>query len=370
MANMPRRQWRQGAAQAKVRAMSVAHASTDATRGAAMASWSRTVAPGVLLAGAVSGLAWGGAWAEALLFGHALLEALVLAILIGMGVRAAWGVGPRWGPGIRLAAKPFLEVAIVGLGASVNLPALLRAGPILLGGIAVIVVAAIGLSYGASRLLGLPHRLAVLVACGNSICGNAAIAAVAPVIRAEDHDVASSLAFTNILGIGLVLLLPVAGHAMGLSFYQYGVVAGLTVYAVPQVVAATFPVSALSGQVGTLVKLSRVLLLGPVVLTLAIGHRGRGGGPRLKVRQFVPWFIVVFLGLAALRSTGLLGDSVMEPIHSATTWLMVMAMAGMGLGVDVRGLAKMGTRVTLAAAVSLAALMGASLALIGVLGVR
>ncbi len=353
--------------------------SLPSARPARAAGRARRVAPGLGLAAAVGALAWAGARAEEALFGHALLEALVLAILIGMAVRAARPLGDVWAPGIRMAAKPFLELAIVGLGASVDLPALVRAGPALLGGIALIVVAAIGMSYGTSRLLGLSHRLALLVACGNSICGNAAIAAVAPVIRAEGRDVASALAFTNILGIGLVLLLPLAGHALGLSFYQYGVVAGLTVYAVPQVVAATFPVSAVSGQVGTLVKLSRVLLLGPVVLVLALGHRGGGAaegagervGGRLGLRwhEFVPWFIVGFLALAALRSAGSMPAAAGGPIHGATTWLMVLAMAGMGLGVDVRGLAAMGTRVTVAAAASLGALMGASLVLIRVLGI-
>jgi uncharacterized integral membrane protein (TIGR00698 family) len=325
------------------------------------------ILPGLALALAVSLAAWGGAHLETLLFGRALVEALVLAILVGMAVRAASPLGDRWQPGIRVAAKPALELAIVGLGASVNLPALLRAGPALLAGIAATVAIAIVFSYGMSRVLGLTHRHALLIACGNSICGNAAIAAVAPVIRAEGSDVASSLAFTNILGIALVLLLPLAGHAAGMSFYQYGVVAGLTVYAVPQVVAATFPVSALAGQVGTLVKLSRVLLLGPVVLVLAVGHRGQGEANRLRIGQFVPWFIVGFLGLAVAASLGGVPAVVQGPVQRASTALMVLAMAGMGLGVDIRSIARMGMRVTAAAASSLAVLIGASLVLIRLL---
>ncbi|MDE3052444.1 MAG: putative sulfate exporter family transporter [Gemmatimonadota bacterium] len=323
--------------------------------------------PGLSLALAVSLAAWGGAHLEALLFGRALVETLVLAILAGMAVRAARPLGDRWQPGIRVAAKPVLELAIVGLGASVNLPALLRAGPGLLGGIVAAVAVAIAFSYGISRALGLTHRHALLVACGNSICGNSAIAAVAPVIRAEGRDVASSIAFTNLLGIALVLALPVAGRAAGWSHYQYGVVAGLSVYAVSQVVAATFPVSALAGQVGTLVKLSRVLLLGPVVFVLAIGHRGRGEAARLRLHQFVPWFIVGFVVLAVAASMGGVPAAVQAPVQGATTALMVVAMAGMGLGVDLRSIACMGTRVTVAAASSLAVLIAASLVLIRLL---
>lgn len=325
------------------------------------------VLPGLALALVVSLAAWAAARLEALVFGRPLIEALVLAILIGMAIRAARPLGDPWQPGIRVAAKPALELAIVGLGASVNLPMLLRAGPSLLGGIAATVAIAIVFSYGMSRLLGLNHRHAILVACGNSICGNSAIAAVAPVIRAEGGDVASALAFTNFLGIALVLLLPLAAHAAGMSFYQYGVMAGLSVYAVSQVVAATFPVSALAGQVGMVVKLSRVLLLGPVVAVLALGHRGRGETAGLRLHRFVPWFIIGFLVLAAAASLGVVPAAVQGPVQRASTDLMVLAMAGLGLGVDIRSIRRMGTRVTAAAASSLAVLIGASLLLIRLL---
>ncbi len=331
---------------------------------------SGAVGPGLGLAVAVSLTAWGLAWLEGRVIGQVLVETLVLAILLGMAARSTWRLGGRWSAGIRVAAKPALELAIVGLGASVNLPALVGAGPALLGGIAVTVAVAITLSYGISRGIGLPHRLAVLVACGNSICGNAAIAAVAPVIKADARDVASSIAFTNILGIVLVLALPPLGRAMGLSFYQYGVVAGLSVYAVPQVVAATFPVSQLSGQVGTLVKLVRILLLGPVVFGLALSHGDASERRRFALHRYVPWFIVGFLVMAGARSAGTVPEGVATPIHGAATWLMVLAMAGMGLGVDLRELAAAGGRVTGAVAASLAGLIGASLLLVHLLGIR
>ena len=296
------------------------------------------IAPGLLLAIGVGVAAWALAQVEAMAFGHALIEPLVLAILLGVAIRAVWPMGAQWAPGIRVAAKPALEVAIVALGASVNLPALLRAGPALLLGVVGTVAVAIIASYGISRAAGLSHRLAVLVACGNSICGNAAIAAVAPVIRAEGRDVAASVAFTNILGVILVLVLPPLRRVIGWSMYQYGVVAGLSVYAVPQVVAATFPVSALAGQVGTLVKLVRVLLLGPVVLLLAVGHHQPSDHRRLALHRFVPWFIVGFVVMATARSLGLVPDPAAAPLRTGTTVLMVLAMAGMGLGVEVRGM--------------------------------
>ena len=340
------------------------------SRPARAVRWGAGVAPGLALCVAIAGAAYGGQALENRLLGHALFEALVLAILFGVVVRAVRPLDTRWAPGIRLAAKTLLEVAVLLLGASVNLPALLHAGPTLLVGIALTVTIGIIASYGISRALGLTHRMSLLVACGNSICGNSAIAAVAPVIRADGKDVASSIAFTAILGVVLVLVLPIAGRMMGLSLYQYGVVAGLTVYAVPQVMAATFPVSELSGQVGTLVKLARVLLLGPVVLVLAIGHRSSEGGQRLKVSQFVPWFIVGFVLLAVARSAGLVPPVVAEPMRVTTGLLMVLSMAALGLGVDLRGLAAVGTRVTLAVSGSLVGLVVAAVTLIHTLHIH
>ncbi len=122
----------------------------------------------------------------------------------------------------------------------------------LLFGVALVVVIAIGAGYSLSRLLGLPKRMAVLIACGNSICGNSAIAAVAPVIGARSEDVASSIAFTAILGVVVVLTLPLLVPLFGLTEVQYGVLAGLSVYAVPQVLAATMPIGIVSTQIGLL----------------------------------------------------------------------------------------------------------------------
>jgi uncharacterized membrane protein YadS len=110
--------------------------------------------------------------------------------------------------------------------------------------------------------------MSILIACGNSICGNSAIAAVAPVIGADGDDIAASISFTAVLGVVVVLTLPLLVPILQLSLTQYGVLAGLTVYAVPQVLAATLPIGALSNQVGTVIKLVRVLMLGPVVLGL------------------------------------------------------------------------------------------------------
>jgi uncharacterized integral membrane protein (TIGR00698 family) len=291
-----------------------------------------------------------------------VVEAIVLAILLGMAVRAAWKPGPRWAPGGAFTAKPVLEAAIVLLGASIDLAVVARAGAPLLLGIAAAVVATIAAGTALGRLLGLEPKHAVLVACGNAICGNSAIAAVAPAIGARQEHVASAIAFTAVLGVAMVLGLPALVPLLGLSHYQYGVLAGMTVYAVPQVLAASFPVSALSGEVGTFVKLVRVLMLGPVVLYYSLRYRGDAGGARASgLGKYVPWFIVGFLLLAAARSAGLLPAEVALPLRELSRALTIAAMAALGLGVDVRALKGVGRPVVATVVASLAVILLASL---------
>lgn len=347
--------------------------------------WARSLVPGVALCVVVTATATVLQFFEARLFGRAWLEALVLAILVGTAVRTAWTPGNRWFAGIVFSAKTLLEIAVFLLGASVSAKTVMAAGPALLGGIAGIVVVAITVSYGIGRLFGLPTRMSLLIACGNAICGNSAIAAVAPVIGADGEDIAASIAFTAILGVGVVIGLPLLIGMLSLTHLQFGVLAGLTVYAVPQVIAATTPIGAAAVQIGTLVKLVRVLMLGPVVLGLSLltrrlrdapdeaaphvtaGDRPKPGG--LPIHKLVPWFIVGFLALAGLRSAGLVPHVVLTPIGATANLLTVISMAALGLGTDLRVIAGAGGRVTATVCLSLLLLGGISLGLIRVLGI-
>ena len=330
--------------------------------------------PGILLCIGVTAVAGLLQAVETRAVGQPYLEALVLAILLGVVIRTAWRPGPRWQAGVNFSAKTLLEIAVVMLGASVSARTVLALGPALLAGIVALVAVAIATSYAISRVFGLPQRMAILVACGNSICGNSAIAAVAPVIGADADDIASSIAFTAVLGVAVVILLPLLVPILLLSLTQYGVLAGLTVYAVPQVLAATLPIGALSNQVGTVVKLVRVLMLGPVVLGLSVltprlrgeTHAGRG---RPALHELVPWFIAGFLAVLAMRSAGLIPQAGLAPIGALASLLTTISMAGLGLGVDVRVVARAGLRVTAAVTLSLIVLGVLSFALIRVLGI-
>jgi uncharacterized integral membrane protein (TIGR00698 family) len=329
--------------------------------------------PGIALCVAVTLASLGAQSLEEHAFGHPYIEALVVAILLGMALRTLWEPSLRWRTGIAFSAKQLLEVAVMLLGASISLSAIVASGPLLLGAIVATVAISIAASYSISRLLGLPARISILIACGNSICGNSAIAAVAPVIGADSDDIASSISFTAILGVLMVLGLPLLIPLMGLTATQYGILAGLTVYAVPQVLAATVPAGLVSTQIGTLVKLVRVLMLGPVVVGLSLFaprfRKGAEAGNRRRFNLFklVPWFILGFLLLAILRSLGLVPDLAVWPITKTAGLLTVISMAALGLGVDVRVIGRVGGRVTAAVTLSLLLLLAISIGIIHLL---
>jgi uncharacterized integral membrane protein (TIGR00698 family) len=321
--------------------------------------------PGLALTAATGLLALGLAGLERHFLGQQPLEPLVLALLLGMSLRTFLVVPARAEPGIAFAAKQILEGAIVLLGATLNLRAITAAGVPLFLCVLVGVPLAIGTSILLGRRLALSTRLTVLIAVGNAVCGNSAIAAVAPAIRAKKQEVASAVALTAILGAGVALALPLLGAALGLGEYRYGILAGMVVYAVPQVLVATLPVGAQAAAIAAVVKLTRVLLLGPIVAVFALLFRDSGDQPtRFAARRFVPWFVVGFLLLAALRTIGVVGADVGATAGGLSRTLTILAMAGLGLGVDLRAIRTVGPRVACAVVGSLALLAAFSLACI------
>jgi uncharacterized integral membrane protein (TIGR00698 family) len=322
--------------------------------------------PGLALCALIAIAAFALERVEHAVFGRAWLEALVLAILLGAALRTVAKLDARFEAGVQFCATLALEIAVVLLGASVSASAVLAQGIGLVAGIAALVALSLLLSLAIGRAFGLSPKLALLIACGNSICGNSAIAAVAPVIKAEGTEVAAAIAFTAALGVVVVLTLPLSMPLLGFTPGQFGVFAGLTVYAVPQVLAATSAVSPISMQLGTLVKLVRVLMLGPLILILSVLYRG---AQRPSLGQLVPWFIVGFLIAVTLRSLGAIPAAALGPIHMLATALSVLSMAALGLSVDVHAVLRAGRRVACVVTLSLLGLAGLSVALIRLLEV-
>lgn len=316
----------------------------------------RAIAPGLAACVAVTLLAFLCGKLQIGAFGSVWVDDLIVAILFGTIVHSAFGLPTTLKTGVKFASKTVLEIAIVLLGASISFQTIAQVGLGLFLTVALIVPTALLVSYGIARALGLSDRLAVLVACGNSICGNSAIVAAAPVIDARPDDVAASISFTAALGIVVVLALPLVSRLFGLGEWQYGLVAGMTVYAVPQVLAATVPVGPLSTQIGTIVKLTRVLMLGPVILLLGLRQSFGIAKARLNPAHLVPWFIIGFIGMMAARSHGMIPEVALKPMQATSGTLTTIAMAALGLSVDLRTVVAAGGRVLAAGTLSILAL--------------
>lgn len=315
-----------------------------------------TMMPGVLVCLALGAAAQGLGALEALLFGRAWIEPLVLAILLGTVVGNAIGTKPWLAPGVRLSAKTLLDIAVALLGASLSIQSLETLGLAAFLIIVAFVFVSLGVIFMIGRLLGLGRRLAMLIAVGNSICGNSAIAAAAPIIGATEDEIAASISLTALLGVIAVLVLPTAVYVFGMSVHRYALFSGLAVYAVPQVIAAAAPFGTGAVTLATFVKLARVLLLGPLTLFLSLlaphfersaEASGRGSGTG---RLLLPWFIIAFLALAVLRWTGVLPPPVISACSIASTFLAIVAMAGLGLGVRLASVAEVGVKVGIASA--------------------
>ncbi len=318
--------------------------------------------PGFLLCLALSGLAYGVSLAGNRLTGQRYFDLFTCAIVLGIGVRTFFNLPAFYSLGIRFAAVTILEIAVFLLGFSLDFGAFsgnnLALVGCILGFVAIMVIS----SFTICRAIGLPEDLSVLVACGNSICGNAAIAAVAPAVRACNEDVVAAITFSSILGVLVVVFLPLLEPSFGLNAVQFGTFAGLTVYAVPQVVAATAPVSLVSAQVGTAVKLVRVLMLLPAVLLAPLLLRNHEtadhvpGKPRLALAKVFPWFIPAFLLAALANNLELVPSSVGSLTSDLSRAFFVIAMCGLGLSVDLWRVLTVGPRLILSITSCLAVL--------------
>jgi uncharacterized integral membrane protein (TIGR00698 family) len=329
-------------------------------------SWLQKMGPGLALSAAVAAGAWVLVELEKVAIDDAVVDALVVAIIAGVLLRNLVALPSNVDAGAKYASKQILEASVFLLGASVDVGQIVEAGLTLFLLITFSVIGGLTFTWLFGHfVMGLGSRLSVLVGVGNSICGNSAVAAVAPAIRATPDEVAAAIGISAIMGVGQILLLPLMVPGFDLTHYQYGIIAGISVYAVPQVVAASFAVSNLSGQVATLVKLVRVLFLGPMIIVLGLLHRDSSDeAPHQtlweQVKLYIPWFVAGFLLLAALRSFDIIGADLGDDAKTWSKFLFVIAMVGLGLGVDLKKVGAVGPKVavTVLAAMSFMIVVG------------
>ncbi|NLO74409.1 MAG: YeiH family putative sulfate export transporter [candidate division WS1 bacterium] len=296
--------------------------------------------PGILASLAVA--------AAALLLGMQvpLVGGAVFAILLGVLVANALRLSPTLKPGLAFCSRKVLQFAIVVLGGGLSLTQVWHTGResavVMLGTL----LMALLMAWGLGRLLRIPTNLAALVGVGTGICGGSAIAAVAPIVEAEDDEIAFAISTVFLFNLLAVVIFPLFGALMRMTDNGFGIWAGTAINDTSSVVAAGYSYSFAAGTTATIVKLARTTMIVPVALGFAFWRTRacRGSSMQVGLCRIFPWFVLGFLGAAVLNTVGAFGTALPQHLSDAGRVLICVALAGVGLGTNLRNLVKTGAR--------------------------
>ncbi len=272
-------------------------------------------------------------------------------------------------PGITFSAKKLLRIGIVLLGFRLSLSDLGDLGPRGLVVVAMVVAATFFGTQWLGRRLGLSDDLSLLVATGYSICGASAVAAMDGVIEADEEETAYAVALVTLCGSLSIGVLPLLGHLLGLEGATFGTWVGAAVHDVAQVVATASTDGAEALAAATVVKLTRVVLLAPMVALVALRRRRQGldsheDGTRPPL---VPLFVAGFLAAIVVRSTDVLSADTLASIKDAEKLLLTLALVGLGMGVQFDRLRRLGGRPLVLGLISWVIVAGVALAGVGLI---
>ena len=288
-----------------------------------------------------------------------LLGPAVLAIVLGIAVSLVRRPGARAAPGLAFASSVLLQVAIVLLGTTLALGRILHVGarslPVMLGTLAFALAGAAVLG----RLLAVSPRLRALVGVGTGICGASAIATIAPILRATETEVAYAISTIFVFNVVAVVLFPALGRVLHLSQHGFGLWAGTAINDTSSVVAAAYAYGDPAGAQAVVVKLTRTTLIIPIAVVLAAVRARPPGAPR----RLVPWFLVGFVVASAANTGGLVGADARHLLAHAARALIVVALAGVGLGADLPRMRRTGPRPLVLGALLWCGVAGVSLLL-------
>ena len=297
-----------------------------------------------------------------------VLGASIIALFMGTFINSFFH--PAWiNPALKFTSKKVLKAAIILLGASISVSTILSVGKMTFFVMIFTFAMCFGGGYFIRKIFGLNWKLSNLISAGTGICGGSAIAAIAPVIDADDKDIAFALSSTFIFDMVMIALYPLMGKALGMSDIAYGIWAGTSVNDTASVVASGYAFSEAAGDFATMVKLTRTIAIIPTVLVFAyISTRikqkelkAANKGQKVNLMKIIPWFIGGFLLLAILNSVGFIPVAASKAMKSASKFLMVSALAAIGLGTSITdfkkaGLAPMFYGITIDTLVTLTAL--------------
>lgn len=303
----------------------------------------------------------------------------VFAILAGMLITFLLPDKSRLQKGIAFTSKKVLQYAVILLGFGLNLSEIAKVGAQSLPIIVATIATALLIAYFVSRRLQMPGNVATLIGVGSSICGGSAIAAAAPVVGADDEEIAQSISVIFLFNVLAALIFPTLGMALGLSTDGFGLFAGTAVNDTSSVTAAAAAWDGLHPganalDTATIVKLTRTLAIIPIVLVLALlqGKKAGAKGGRVNLRQIFPMFILYFVLASCITTVcSLLGVpmAVFAPFKSLSKFFIIMAMAAIGLNTNIVKLVKSGGKPILLGACCWVGITAVSLMMQHILGI-
>lgn len=276
-----------------------------------------------------------------------IMGTMVLAILIGITWRSIFDVPESLSPGIDFTAKKILRYGIILMGIRLNFSKILESGYRVILLDILVIAFAITLIYTLGKLFNVQKNLSLLVGIGTGVCGAAAIAAVAPLIDADENETTISIAIIAILGTIFTILYTFLFPVLHLNPYVYGIFSGSTLHELGHVIAAATKGGSTSLDIAVIVKLGRVALLVPVAFIINVIFRNNiyknSGAKKISV----PWFIMGFLAFSLINTFNILPKPVVDIIIQVSIFLLTMAMAALGLNVRIASIKSIGLKVLL-----------------------
>lgn len=292
------------------------------------------IGPGMLLSACVALVA---IFLSSLIPGD-IIGATVMALLVGMLLNPILNKYQQFNAGVSYAGKFILRAGIVLMGVNMNFTEVLSVGKYSLFVMIFTMATAFGAGNLIGKMFGMNWKLTNLLSVSTAICGGSAVAAVGPVINAKDEDVAYAISSTFLFDILTVVVIPWIGIAIGMSNAGYGLWVGTAVNDTSSVVAAGYAFSELAGNTAVIVKLTRTLFIIPYVLIFSIiterfeaKSEGIKGRSSINIKKIFPYFIILFLVVVALRSTGIIPGTLIPTLSKASKFCMVMALSAIGL---------------------------------------
>ena len=268
----------------------------------------------------------------------------VFAILLGLVIRNIFGVSSIFKPGLQFSSKSILQWSIIFLGFGLSF------GQVVTTGIDSIVVtigtiiAAFVSAFLLGKVLGVQDKIRSLIGIGTAICGGSAIAALAPIIKPKDHETALAVSTIFLFNVVAVLTFPFFGHLFQMSDMGFGLWAGTAINDTSSVVAAAYSFSNSAGDYATIVKLTRATFIIPICIFYVVWQliQQKKSSEKINIQRLIPWFIIYFVCASLIRSSDILPADVLLFLSYCAHFLMVLALAAIGLSTDMRMLVRTG----------------------------